>query len=332
MSCGPSLPTGEDAPRSAPVIVRNGFATVLGADGIAYGVTLPKAGAPVVTALPVADAYGVGDRCVIDRRGTVWRHNPGTMTTEPIEFPKPVKKYIAFGNYDMLLYADGSLSLLLPALLGMEPRPDPEGKYLERVDLASFPPLRDAIAGGTDDEMYILGLDEAGGVHIAGGNRKGTWSYLLPGLQDTFLTRAVRVPDLPPIRRIGKLDPAYFPCAIDAQGVAHYWAAGKNDPSKIQQLEPAVAYTYADRLRTRDGQFFRPAFASGHRSAKLEPVPVGKLPDAYVFRRTKDYSLQRYGIGLNGEFIVGMADSSRDRPPRLDTVPDLRVDLSFFQQ
>lgn len=330
--CGDALPTGEAAPRSVPVIMDGGYATVLADDGKAYAVSPPGKSGAVVTPLPIDRPYAVGEKCVIDKAGKLWGYLPNSPDkVEHISLAKPVKKYVSFGNYDLLLFNDGTLSLLFPAMLGMPSVPNAQGKHLERVDLTSFPPLQDAVAGGKDSEMYILGLDASGGVHIAGGDRRGTISYLLPGKTDTFLTKAIKVPGLPPIKRIGKLDPAYFPCAIDASGTVHYWQGHKSIPTEIQQLDQTATYVHGGRLRTPEGATYRTKFSADRQSATLEPVGPNDYPEGHLLWRTKDYSLQRYGIGPAGELVFGEADLYNKKPPALEAVPDLHVDLSFFQ-
>ena len=279
----------------------------------------------IIEKIDIEDVHSIGvgmGQYAIKNNGELWywdSDNPSNLVE--IKLEKPIKKYISFGDFNLLLFKDGTL-LHYP----FKPK-----ICIGHCDISTFPELRDAVIGGKYGEVFILGLSHDGKVYMAGGFRNGDNSEIIPNRND-FITNATIIENLPVIRRIGTIIHSAFVFAIDESDNVYYWNGGM-DSKGIQKLDQKATVIHRDRLITPEGKVIsirQPELNT--KNPKLE-LDVRKLPmpDAYclwMYEISNGYSI---GVDRDGNVISGRRMWTTPNFKSNDKITGFKVNLDYFK-
>lgn len=307
------------------------FATVLDKNGKVWLVNWEKySDIPKLTEVNLQNVTSIASEMAVTSDGKLWDvDNPNKP--EDMGFKKPIRKYVKFGDFSMLLYKDGSIGFPIQDLFGLTSIPNPT--YLSRVDLKSFPPLKDLVVGGSQINMYILGLSTDGKVYIAGGHKKANKSNLLPNVT-TFIEKAVVVESLENIKTIGKLD--YRPYTlynIDKQGNVFYWKVESEDLA-LKKLSVKAKNILHNRLVGIDGKTYKISASDDYKSIVIDTVSSTLMPNALALWSG---GLGRYykcvGISSEGHLLAGNFFLRRNRfdSVKVTSFDKVKIGLEYFE-
>lgn len=288
-----------------------------------------------VEQVPIDDVHSVAiaeGAFAVKNNGELWAWEPGEIKNiEKIDLKKKVKKVVPFGDFDMVLYLDGTLGFLFEDIIGF---PTPK-TYLGHVNLSAFSNVKDIFLGGGRYDMYILALMENGEVYIAGGQRKGKSGTLIIGSSD-FAAEPVKIEGLKNIKRIGKIGETGFLFAIDEAGVIHYWTGGEKSPG-VRSVEADANMIFNNRLIKKNGEIAHLDISEDtNYELKISGPEYLGFSEGCGMWIFDIYTRKALGLDKDGSVIMGKYIFNRgDKTPKVeDQIPigEFKVNLDYFKK
>ena len=312
-----------------PIIYDRTSETALCLDkqGKAYTIDWIRGGGYDIQAIPIGEVMSIGPSLVVskDRELKTMDILKSKNSTE-LKFDKDIAKC----NSDVILYQDGSLGFTLLDVTGSEvAQKIPFSVY--KIDLSSFPPLKDFVLGRSKDNTFLLGLATDGTAYIAGGHDTKNKSEILKD-HNEYISKAVQVDGLSSIKRIGfsKKDNGRYKSnvaihTVSENGDVKYWVIESDDLS-IKKLDKRAEAILGDRIKTTDGKVLQ--IFIGRDSIVTKPITDLPLPNALALILQEKIKSRSIGINGDGKLVVGRNDIVNGQMVMAMTVID-SIDVSL---